>query len=65
MIVEIKYKNFNKFIKISGYDLINIGEYSRNDVIVVKMLGIEIFKFVLDEDIYNFRMRNYIEFKNN
>ena len=64
VLLEIKYNNNNKFIKINPYDLIDIGEYIKNEVIIIRLFGIEIFRSVLDEDISSFRSRNYIEFKN-
>jgi len=61
MLLEIKYDLFQKFIFIESYDLINIGKYTQGKTVIVKIMGIEIYKYILNEDLISFKKRNYIE----
>jgi hypothetical protein len=59
--LEIKYNTFEKFLWVRSYDLINIGKYIQEKSVVVKVMGIEIFRQMLNEDLISFKKRNYIE----
>lgn len=64
-LIEIKYKNFNKFhsLILNSFDLINIGKYIQNEKVEIKYMGHLVFEEQLNLDLEKFRKMNNLIFK--
>jgi autotransporter strand-loop-strand O-heptosyltransferase len=64
-IVEINYKNYNKFytIKKGEYHLELLGKYKIDEEVIVSYQGIEVFRQKLTENYFDFKRKNNLTHK--
>jgi hypothetical protein len=61
--IEIKYNNYSKFVKVFGYQLVEIGEYLEDSTVYLKYMGKTFFEKRLSDYFEVYKKKNFIVFK--